>query len=84
MPKVPDAGFISYDELFELWTNDTLDGDGELCQFKLENVPGADFTYLRIGRGFISSLGEQVDAGDVYRTDIEITGNGAITNVAST
>lgn len=84
MPKVPEAGFISYDELFELWNNDTLDGDGELCQWKMENLPGADFTYFRQGRGFISDLGEQYDAGDVFRTDITITGNGAVTNVQTT
>jgi hypothetical protein len=84
MPKVPETGFISYDELFELWNNDSLDGDGELAQFKLENVPGADFDYYRKGRGFISDLGEQVDAGDVFRTDITITGNGAVTNVETT
>lgn len=84
MPKVPESGFISYDELFDLWTNDSLDSDGELVQFKLENLPTADFAYLRIGRGFISELGEQVDAGDVFRTDITITGNGEVTNVQTT
>lgn len=84
MPKVPETGFISYDELFELWDNDTLDGEGELCQFKLENIGTADFTYYRLGRGFISDLGEQFDAGDVFRTDITITGNGAVTNVETT
>lgn len=80
MPKTPDTGFISYDELFSLWKTDSLDGDNELSEFKLENISGADFTYLRTGRGFISDLGEQVDAGDVFRVDITITGSGDISN----
>ena len=83
MPKVADAGFISYDELFTLWKTDSVDGDGELAQFKLENISGADFTYYRMGRGFISDLGEQVDAGDVFKTDITITGNGEVDNTSS-
>lgn len=82
MPKVADTGFISYDEMFDLWKNDSLDSDGELSQFKLENIAGADFNYYRMGRGFISDLGEQVDAGDVFRTDLTITGSGSIDNVA--
>ena len=84
MPKVPDAGYISYDELFDVWDSDQYDADGELRQFKLENVPGADFVYFRQGRGFISDLGEQVDAGDVFRVDITITGDGIVTNVPTT
>lgn len=84
MPKSPESGFISYDELFELWLADTLDSDGEHNQWKLENISGADFTYFRQGRGFISDLGEQFDAGDVFKVDISITGSGSVTNVKPT
>ena len=82
MPKVPDAGFISYDDLFDLWKNDSKDGDGENAQFKLENVAGSTFDYYRMGRAFISELGEQADSGDVFKTDITMTGTGPVDNVA--
>lgn len=81
MPKVPDAGFISYDDLFGLWVNDSKDGDGESAQFKLENITGADFIYYRMGRAFISDLGEQVNAGEAFKADLTITGSGEVTNV---
>lgn len=79
-PSTPDAGYISSDDLFDLWENDTKDGDGLLCQFKMENIAGASFTYFRQGRGFISDLSEQGDAGDFLRYDITVTGDGAVTN----
>lgn len=84
MPKVAASGFLSYDEAFELWKNDQYDTDGELRQFKIENIPAADFTYYRMGRGFISDLGEQFDSGDVFRTDVTITGSDEPTNVQPT
>lgn len=84
IPKVPESGFISYDEVFDLWKNDHYDADGELRQFKIENIPGADFTYYRMGRGFVSDLGEQFDSGDVFRTDVTITGSGDIANIPTT
>ena len=83
MPKVPDAGFISYDELFDLWKNDSRDLDGELAQFKLENIMGADFAYYRMGRGMITDLGEQLNSGEAFKVDITITGSGSVSNVAS-
>lgn len=84
MPKVATAGFLSYDEAFELWKDDQYDVDGELRQFKIENIAGADFVYYRMGRGFISDLGEQFDSGDVFRTDVTITGSDEPTNVQPT
>lgn len=84
IPKTPDAGFISYDEVFELWKNDEYDADGELRQFKIENIAGADFVYYRMGRGYISDLGEQFDSGDVFRTDVTITGSGEVSNIPTT
>lgn len=84
MKGTPDVGFISYDELFSLWDTDSVDGDGLLSQFKLENIAGATFTYYREGRGFISDLGEQFDSGDVFTVDLTITGSGAVINVATT
>lgn len=83
-PKTPEAGFLSYDDIFELWTTNQYDADGELRQYKLENISGADFTFYRMGRGFISDLGEQADAGAVFTTDITITGVGSVTNVQTT
>lgn len=84
MPKVPEAGNLSYDEVFEIWKNDQYDADGELRQFKIENIPGADFVYYRMGRGFISDIGEQFDSGDVFRTDVTITGSGEVSNIPTT
>lgn len=84
IPKVPEVGFISYDEVFELWKNDEYDADGELRQFKIENIPGVDFAYYRMGRGYISDLGEQFDSGDVFRTDVTITGSGEVSNIPTT
>jgi len=84
MPKVAETGFLSYDEAFELWKNDEYDADGELRQFKIENIVGADFVYYRMGRGFISDLGEQFDSGDVFRTDVTITGSGEVSNIPTT
>lgn len=81
MPKEPQAGFISYDEIFDLWKDDEYNADGELRQFKIENIPGADFVYYRMGRGFISDLGEQFDSGDVFKTDVTITGSDEVVNV---
>lgn len=84
MPKEATVGFLSQDEIFELWKNDEYDADGELRQFKMENIPGADFTFYRMGRGYVSDLGEQADSGDVLRTDVTITGSGEVTNVQPT
>lgn len=84
IPKIPQAGFISYDEVFDLWKDDQYDTDGELRQFKIENVDGVDFVYYRMGRGYISDLGEQFDSGDVFRTDVTITGSGEVYNVQPT
>lgn len=84
MPKVPEAGFLSYNEAFELWKDDEYDADGELRQFKIENIAGTDFDYYRMGRGFISDLGEQFDSGDVFRTDVTITGSDEVVNVQPT
>jgi hypothetical protein len=84
IPKTPALGFISYDEVFDLWKNDQYDTDGELRQFKIENIIGADFVYYRMGRGFISDLGEQFDSGDVFKTDVTITGSGEIFNIPTT
>lgn len=84
MSKTAESGFVDYDDLFELWLADTLDTDGEHCQFKLENISGADFTYYRMGRGFISDLGEQFDAGDVFKVDLTVTGSGEVTNTKTT
>jgi len=84
MPKVADGDFISYDEIFDLWKDDEFDADGELRQFKIENIPSADFVYYRMGRGYISDLGEQFDSGDVFRTDLTITGSDEVVNVQPT
>lgn len=84
LPKEPQSNFISYDEVFDLWKNDEYDADGELRQFKLENVAGADFVYYRMGRGYISDLGDQFDSGDVFRTDVTITGSGEVFNISTT
>lgn len=84
IPKIPLDGFISYDEAFDLWKNDEFDADGELRQFKIENIATADFVYYRMGRGYISDLGEQFDSGDVFRTDVTITGSGEIFNIQPT
>lgn len=84
MPKVAQPGFLSYDEAFELWKDDQYDADGELRQFKIENIATADFVYYRMGRGFISDLGEQFDSGDVFRTDVTITGSDEVVNVQPT
>ncbi len=81
MPKVPAVGFVSYDEVFQLWKDDQYDADGELRQFKIENIATADFVYYRMGRGYISDLGEQFDSGDVFRTDVTITGSGEVFNI---
>lgn len=83
-PKTPDTGYTSYDDIFDLATTNRYDADGELRQFKLENIVGADFTYYRMGRGFITDLGDQMDSGAVYTTDITITGVKEVTNVQST
>ena len=83
-PKVADAGYMTYDDIFDLWKENQYDADGELRQFKLENVAGATFSFYRMGRGFITDLGEQADAGDVFTTDITITGVKDVVNVAST
>jgi predicted secreted protein len=74
--KLPDANQISYEEVFELWTNDALG------QWKLESIIPGD--YLRIGEGYISSLGETADSGDYLQFDITVTGNGPVTNVLGT
>lgn len=84
MPKVPATGFVSYDEVFQLWKDDQYDADGELRQFKIENIPSADFVYYRMGRGYVSDLGEQFDSGDVFRTDVTITGSGEVFNIPTT
>lgn len=84
MPKVAQTGFLSYDEAFDLWKDDQYDADGELRQFKIENIATADFAYYRMGRGFISDLGEQFDSGDVFRTDVTITGSDEVVNVQPT
>jgi hypothetical protein len=84
IPKEPAVGFVSYDEMFELWKNDEFDADGELRQFKIENIPGTDFVYYRMGRGYVSDLGEQFDSGDVFRTDVTITGSGEVFNIQPT
>lgn len=84
MPKTPEPGFVSYDEVFDLWKNDQYDQDDELRQFKIENIATANFAYYRMGRGFISDLGEQHDSGDVFRTDVTITGSGEVVNVQPT
>ena len=84
IPKVPETGFISYDEVFELWKNDQYDADGELRQFKIESVNLPSFDYYRMGRGYISDLGEQFDSGDVFRTDVTITGSGEVFNIPTT
>jgi len=84
IPKVPQTGFISYDEVFSLWKDDEYDADGELRQFKIESVNLSDFDYYRMGRGYISDLGEQFDSGDVFRTDVTITGSGEIFNIPTT
>lgn len=82
--KVAEDNMASYDEIFDLWKDDEFDADGELRQFKIENIPTADFVYYRMGRGYVSDLGEQFDSGDVFRTDITITGSGEVSNVQPT
>lgn len=84
VPKNPDADFITYNEIFELWKNDEYDSDGELRQFKIENIPTANFVYYRMGRGYVSDIGEQFDSGDVFRTDVTITGSGEVFNIQPT
>jgi len=84
IPKVPQAGFVSYDQIFELWKNDQYDADGELRQWKIESIDTTDFDYYRMGRGYISDLGEQFDSGDVFRTDVTITGSGELFNIPTT
>lgn len=81
MPKVATGDFVSYNEIFDLWKDDEYDSDGELRQFKIENIPSADFVYYRMGRGYVSDIGEQFDSGDVFRTDITITGSGEVFNI---
>lgn len=74
--KNPTSGQMSYDDVFDLWANDTM---GE---WKLESITPGE--YLRIGEGYISDIGETSDAGDYLQFDITITGNGEVRNVAST
>lgn len=81
IPKIPIGDFISYDEIFDLWRDNEYGADGELRQFKIENIPSADFIYYRMGRGYVSDIGEQFDSGDVFRTDITITGSGEVFNI---
>lgn len=72
----PLATQISYEELFELWVNDTIG------QWKLESLNADE--YLRIGMGWISDLGETAASGDYLQFDITITGNGAVSNTLGT
>lgn len=74
--KTPDANQISYEELFEMWTNDTVG------QWKLESLIANE--YLRIGEGYISALGETADSGDYLQFDLTVNGNGPVANVIGT
>lgn len=71
--------FLPLSDVFNLWAN------GEVRQFKLSYFGGdVNFDYLRIGKGFISDLGETADQGDYLQFDLTITGSGAVDNVPST
>jgi len=74
--KTPTASQYSYEEVFELWVNDTVG------QWKLESINADE--YLRIGEGWISDLGESAESGDYLTFDITITGNGAVSNSIGT
>ena len=74
--KVPLANQFSYNDIFDLWTNDTVGW------WKLESIiPGE---YIRFGQGWISDLGESAESGDYLTFDITITGNGPVDNLITT
>src|SRR6478609_5457063 len=84
IPKVPQAGFVSYDQIFELWKNDQYDADGELRQWKIESIDNTDFDYYSIVLVYISYLCEQFDSVYVFITDVTITLSGEFFNIPTT
>lgn len=75
--------YATWDEIMDLWINDTKDGEGLLCQWKLESID-PQFDFYLMGRGFISDVPHTADNGDYLTRDLTITGSGEITNVETT
>lgn len=74
--KQGDAGFLDHDDLFDIWK------DKEIRNWKIESLDN-DFTYIRIGEGFISSLGDSADQGDYLQFSLTVTGVGELKKSAS-
>lgn len=75
--------YATDEEIFELWKNDSKDGDGELVQWKFESND-VNYEYYRMGRGFISDYSGTADQGDYLSRDLTITGSDELDNTPPT